>query len=131
MASDDHLPPEEDRISLREAAQLFDPPTSKKALESLMQRGRLRVWREPPSPERPDRSSRVVTTRAALEEYARSPSARRRLRAEGEAAAPATGHWGRPTIDPMGMVGRDVYELRAQLHELRARVEALEAKAGD
>lgn len=81
--ADGKLPPKNERISLREAATLFDPPASKKSLESLAQRGSLRVWREPPSPERPDRSSRVVTTREALELYARSPTARRRLVPEG------------------------------------------------
>ena len=35
------------------------------------------------------------------------------------------------SVDPVALMGRDVYELRAQLHELRKRVEALEAKAGD
>ena len=87
----------------------------------------MTVWREPPTPERPDRSSRVVTTRAALEDYARLPSARRRLRAEGEAAevrvAISPG-----SVDPYALAGRDLYELR-MLAELRARVEPLEAKA--
>lgn len=126
MASDEDLPPDEERLSLREAPRLFEPPTTKKALESLIARGNLQVWREPPSPERPDRSSRVVTTREALEAYARSPTSRRRLRGADEPPALSAS----PTAAPLPtdlyvLVGRDIYELRAQLHETRAQLQEL------
>ena len=133
------LPPESERISLREAARMFDPPASKKALESLVERGRLQVWREPPTAERPDRASRVVTTYEALQVYASSPTARRRLRPKGERSMATSdrtmeGYGSYPqllppvgSVDPLGAVGRDLYELRGQLSELWSLVERVQA----
>jgi hypothetical protein len=58
--------PEERLMTLREAAALFDPPKSLKALEQIVNRGHVQVHRErDPS----GRTLRVRVTRAALEEY--------------------------------------------------------------
>ncbi|MGI8974722.1 MAG: hypothetical protein ACR2HI_11180, partial [Gaiella sp.] len=86
----------------------------------------LQVWGEPPTAERPDRFSRVVTTRAALQAYADSSTSRRRLRGENE--SPPSASLGSPGPGTYGWVGRDIYELRALVEELRSRIEALEGR---
>jgi hypothetical protein len=75
------LPPPEERLTLAEAAQLFDPPKTKKALEQLTQRGGLDIAREKTQE---GTTSRVVTTRAWLEEYVARSGGRARLREERE-----------------------------------------------
>jgi hypothetical protein len=81
--------PEEERLSLREAAKLLVPEASKRSLEALVARGNLRVVKEPPDP-KTGRSSRVWTTREWLREYTRSPYARRRM--TDEVPAPEQAH---------------------------------------
>jgi hypothetical protein len=75
-------------LTLHEAGELFDPPRSKKAMEQLTQRGGLDTAREKTQE---GTTSRVVTTRAWLEEYVARSGGRARLREERE-------EW---TVDPV------------------------------
>jgi hypothetical protein len=76
------LPPREERLSLAEAGDLFDPPRSKKAVEQLVHRGSLDFARE--LGEEGQRARRVVTTRAWLESYVEASGGKARLREERE-----------------------------------------------
>lgn len=62
-------PPRDEWISLQKAAQLFDPPKSRKAMDQLFRRGVLTAWEE---------GGRLYTTEALVREYAfNSPRASR------------------------------------------------------
>jgi hypothetical protein len=74
MAGDDRLLQGEEpfilkRVSLTDAATMFDPSKNRKAVEMLVNRGRLRVW---PQKNEEDTTIALWTTREWLEEFVNS-----------------------------------------------------------
>jgi hypothetical protein len=124
------LPPEQERISLKEASERFDPPRTKKAVEQMLQRGSLDFARE--KDEESGRTRRVVTTEAWLEEYVRGSGGKARLR---EAGAPRDWVLHEPLFqradrEPTteGPLQRLVRELSEENLRLKLRVAELESK---
>jgi hypothetical protein len=118
------LPPENERIPLREAARIFDPPKTKKALEQLIQRDALDFAREK-TPE--GTTSRVVTTKAWVEAYAARARGNTRLRGEVEPVRIVSVLEERlaPISSPLERVVR---ELNEEVLRLRLRIAELEAE---
>jgi hypothetical protein len=76
MTRADERPPSDEWISLAQAAQMFDPPRSRKALDQLHRRGVLRVWNE---------GGRLYTSEQSLRQYVASSPRKTRLREPREA----------------------------------------------
>ncbi len=120
------LPPSrEEWLSLREAAELFDPPSSKKALEGLIDRGKLRYAKEGTGS---GRASRRITTRAWLEEYVAQAGGRARLKPSDVFVVPRRPHAPPPSGQGGDFWRRMAEEQAIEILRLRARIDELEAR---
>jgi hypothetical protein len=122
------LPPPEERVSLADAGDLFDPPRSKKAVEQLVHRGSLDFAREPG--EEGQRARRVVTTRAWLEAYVEASAGKARLREEYEVLSrlaqmdvvPEPKPDSEPLLEIIRTQGGEIAVLKARLAQLEEQL---------
>jgi hypothetical protein len=107
----------EERLTLAQAAALFDPPKTRKAVEQLVQRGNLRAEKDDPDPTT-GRARRRWTTRAWLEEYAESTGGKTTVRPSDEQALVVARTPLSPAPAPAPNPGAEAEPLRRVLGEL-------------